>query len=80
MFEAVQPVSVFHLSQLRLIIAINKLWDVEVVQSHFAGVNQIVGKSMIVGRRIFNIVEGLSFGGDLCHGSGLWRLRGPSRR
>lgn len=29
--------------------------------SHLAGVNQIVGNSIIVGMRIFNIGEGLGF-------------------
>lgn len=40
-------------------------------QSHFEGVSQIVGNSIIVGRRIFNIVEGLGFGGGPIHVFGL---------
>jgi hypothetical protein len=43
-----------------------RLWAIDVVHSHFAGLSQIVGKSMSVGIRIFNIGGGLSFGGDLC--------------
>lgn len=56
--EVAQPVSESHLSQLRLIRAMRRLWAVVVVHSHLGEVSQIVGNSMIVGSRIFSIVAG----------------------
>lgn len=56
--EKVQPVSVAQLIQCRLSRAISKLCRVVIVQSHFGVESQIVGNSMIVGIRIFSIVEG----------------------
>ena len=64
--EEDHPVSDDHLSQDKLARAIIKLWAIDVVHNHFAGLSQIVGKSMSVGMRIFNIGGGLSFGGGLC--------------
>lgn len=56
MFRADQPVSDGHFSQETLIRAIRRLCSVEVDQSHFGEVNQIVGNSIIVGIKIFSIV------------------------
>lgn len=64
--EEDHPVSDDHLSQDKLARAMTKLCAIDVVQSHFAGLNQIVGKSMSVGIRIFSIEGGLGFGGGLC--------------
>lgn len=63
--EEDHPVSDDHLSHDKLAKAIIKLWAIDVVQSHFAGLSQIVGKSMSVGIRIFNIGGGLGFEGGL---------------
>lgn len=52
------PVSEGHLIQVRLIMAIIRLWIVVVVQSHLGEENQIVGNSIIVGIRTFSIVVG----------------------
>lgn len=71
-----QPISESHFNQDRLVRAIKRLWAVVVVQSHFVGTSQIVGKSMSVGIRIFSIVEGLGFGGDRSRGFVLWQLAG----
>lgn len=79
MFREDQPVSEGHLSQERLSRATIRLCAVVDVHSHFDGENQIVGKSMIVGRRIFSIVKGLGIEGGLNHGSGLWQLAGRVR-
>lgn len=51
-----------------------KLWKVVVVHSHFGEVIQIVGNSIIVGIKIFNIVGGLRIVGGLSRGFGLWQL------
>lgn len=48
-------------------------------QSHFGGVNHVVKISMVVGMRIFSIVGGLSFAGDLSRGYGLWPPLGRDR-
>lgn len=49
-----------------------KLWVSEVGHSHLGFENQIVGRSINVGMRIFNIVTGSSFAADLCRGCGQW--------
>lgn len=72
--DIIQPVSDDHLIQVKLIKAIIRLWSVVVVQSHLDGVSQIVGKSIIVGIKIFSIVVNLGLVGDLCRGFELWRL------
>ena len=54
----VQPASVMWVNQIVLIRAIKKVWARIVGQSDFAGVNQVVGMSIIVGIIIFNIVGG----------------------
>lgn len=63
----VHPVSAEALSKDRLTSVIIKLWVREVGQSHLRGVSQIVGSSIMVGTRIFNIVRGLGYGGGLFH-------------
>lgn len=54
--RAYQPVSDVFFSQVRLARAMIRLWARAVGQSHFAGVSQVVGTSIIVGKRIFSIV------------------------
>lgn len=56
--EKSQPISVFHLNQNRLIVAMRRLWIEVVVHNHFLWESQVVGSSMIVGIRIFNIGVG----------------------
>lgn len=58
-FEQVQPTSVSHLSQVRLIAAIASPCVVAVVHSHFLFTSQVVGISMMVGIRTFSIVVDL---------------------
>ena len=41
-------------------MAINRLWVVVLVHRNFWGDKRAVGRSMIVGKRIFNIVGDLS--------------------
>lgn len=53
-FRVDQPVSMACFSHERLISAISMLWPSVVGHSHLAGVNQVVGTSIKVGRRIFN--------------------------
>lgn len=55
-FRVDQPVSIEYFNHERLISAISMLWARVVGQSHLAGVNQVVGTSIKVGMRIFNIV------------------------
>jgi len=52
------PVSEGWVSQWMLINAIISPWAREEGHNHLGEVSQIVGKSMSVGRRIFNIVGG----------------------
>ena len=53
-----QPVSDGFTNQCRLARATIRLWAREDDQTHLLGVSQMAGKSMRVGRRIFNIVKG----------------------
>lgn len=76
MLDEAHPASEFHFSQLRLSNAISRLWAVVVVHNHAFGVSHVVGNSMSVGIKIFNIVGGLGFGGDLSRGCGQWQLGG----
>lgn len=59
---------------MRLANAITRLWRRVVGHSHFEGTSQVVGISIIVGIKIFNIGEGSSFVSDLTHVCGLWLL------
>lgn len=79
-FENVHPASADHLTQLRLMRAMIRLWRVVVVHSHLGEDNQIVGSSMVVGIRIFSIVRGLRLAGDPCRGFGRWQLVGRGLR
>lgn len=66
-------------SHWRLIVAISMLWVVVLVHRDFAGDSRVVGMSMIVGRIIFSIVEGLGYVSGQNHGF-VWRqliLLGP---
>ena len=54
----VHPVSQGFFSQTRLIVAIRRLFMVVDCQNHLAGESQVVGISISVGIRIFNIVAG----------------------
>lgn len=62
-----QPVSDVFFSQVRLASAMTRLWERVVGHNHLAGVSQAVGRSIRVGIRIFSIVRGLRFEGDLSH-------------
>lgn len=53
-----QPVSEVSFSHTRLAMAIVMLWRREVGQSHLGAESQMVGRSMIVGIKIFNIAGG----------------------
>lgn len=53
-----QPVSDRFSSQARLASAMIRLWARVVGHNHLGDVNQVVGTSIRVGMRIFNIVEG----------------------
>ena len=55
--EKSHPVSVFHLNQYKVVNAIIRLWEMEVVHSHFLGINHEIGYNIIVGIIIFSIVE-----------------------
>lgn len=55
--DVAQPLSDVHLSQVRLIRAIERLWLVVAVHNHLEGTSQIVGNSMIVGTNTFSIAE-----------------------
>lgn len=77
--EEVHPVSEAHLIQVRLMRAIIRLCKVVTGQSHLEGENQIVGNSIIVGIKIFNIVVGLGLVGGLFHGFVLWLPVGQGR-
>lgn len=57
-------------SQVRLIKEMTRLYERAVDQRCLAGIAQIVGISIIVGRRIFSIVGGLGFEGGLFRGFG----------
>lgn len=59
-------------SQWRLIVAIKRLWVVVLVHRSFWGDRRAVGRSMIVGRRIFSIVGGLDYVGGRIRGC-VWR-------
>lgn len=48
--------------------------------SHLAGVNQVTGMSIKVGRRIFSIVEGLGFVNGPSHGFEQLQLVRPAPR
>lgn len=74
-----QPVSDRFFNQVRLTSAITRLCISVVGHSHLAGVNQVVGTSIRVGIRIFNIVGGLGFEGGLIHECGKWLLVKPVR-
>lgn len=78
-FKKDHPVSVEFFSQVMLKIAIVRLWTRTVGQSHFEGVYQAVGTSIIVGSRIFSIVRGLRFSSDHFHGCERWQLVGLVR-
>ena len=56
--DVVHPVSDVHLSQVRLMRAIERPWVVVVVHNHLEGTSQIVGNSMIVGINTFSIAGG----------------------
>lgn len=56
--EVAQLVSESHLSHVRLRRAMKRACAVVVVHSHLGEVIQIVGKSIIVGIKIFSIVGG----------------------
>lgn len=58
---------------MKLTKAIIRLWNIVLVQSHLGEDNQIVGKSIIVGIRIFSIVGDLGPVIGLFRGFGLWR-------
>lgn len=53
-----QPVSIVVFSQARLANAMSMLWAKVVGHNHLGEANHVVGTSMRVGMRIFNIVEG----------------------
>lgn len=53
-----QLVSARQVSQVVLYMAIRRLWARVAGHSHFAGVSQVVGMSIIVGIIIFSIVGG----------------------
>lgn len=52
--------------------AIKRLWVVVLVHRSFWGDRRAVGRSMIVGRRIFSIVRGLGYVSGRTHGF-VWR-------
>lgn len=64
------PVPRGHLSHDKLVRAMIRLCVRVVGHSHFMGVSQIVGMSMMVGIRVFNIGEDLGFVDGLFHGYG----------
>lgn len=70
----VHPVSEAFFSHSRLVRAIRRLLRSEEGHNHLGGVNHAARISMVVGIRIFSIVGGLGFVGDLIRGYGLWRL------
>nr|WP_246010480.1 hypothetical protein [Bacillus yapensis] len=59
-------------------MAMVKAWAVVVAQSHFGVASQVVGNSISVGIKIFSIVGGLDFGGDLCRVYAWQQQGGPS--
>lgn len=79
-FDVDHPISESHFNHVRLTAAIIKLWNVIVVHSHFLLINQVVGISIIVGIRTFNIVVGLGFLGGLCRVFVMWLPVGPGPR
>lgn len=78
-FKVVHPDSVLLFSHERLNKAIKKLWARVVGQSHFGGVSQAVGMSIIEGIRIFSIVVGLGFVGGPSHVFGQLRREAPAQ-
>lgn len=52
-----QPVDHEVFNQVKLPVAITRLWAMVAGQSHFGGSSQEVGISIRVGRRIFSIVR-----------------------
>lgn len=59
-------------NQWRLMVAIKRLWVVVLVHRSFWGDRRVVGRSIIVGRRIFSIVGGLDYVDDRIRGF-VWR-------
>ena len=74
------PVSASFFIQVRLNVAITRLFSRAEDHNHLAGISQVVGISIIVGRRIFSIVGGLVFVSGHFRGFGRWQLGGQGLR